>query len=90
MRCHQEYRKGDRVICPVCRQHYMKRGSEKCRWCVGIKDPGRKTHLKPRHPCTHNTGQQRCQRDGRLFVCGRSSKSARGCDYFIEKSEVTA
>jgi hypothetical protein len=88
MRCHQEYRKGDRVICPVCRQHYMKRDAEKCRWCVGIKDPGRKTRLKPRHPCTHSIGQQRCQRDGRLYVCSRSPKTADGCDHFRKREAV--
>ena len=92
MRCHQEYRKGDHVICPVCRQHYMKRDAEKCQWCVGIKEPGRKTRRKtrrkPRHPCTHSIGQQRCQRDGRLYVCSRSPKTADGCDHFRKREAV--
>lgn len=89
-RCHHQYRVGY-VICPECKRHYMKPGNDKCRWCVGIKDPGRpfaynyKRHQ--RHPCAHRIGQQRCQRNGRTFVCGHSSKKAAACDYF-EKREA--
>jgi hypothetical protein len=87
-RCHHEYRRG-RVICPVCHQHYIPPGEEKCRWCRGIKNPGRPFKLnykiRQKHPCGHRVGKQRCQRDGRLFVCGRSSRNARGCDHFLER-----
>ena len=92
MRCHQEYRKGDRVICPVCRQHYMKPGNDKCRWCKGMPfagakfKPSYKVHQK--HPCAHRVAQQRCQRDGRLFVCSRSSKGAESCDYFQKRGKA--
>jgi hypothetical protein len=91
LRCHHAYRTGY-VICPVCREHYMKRDAEQCRACTGLKYPklqGRKQpynyRAKQRHPCAHRVGQQRCQRDGRLFVCGRSSKNASGCEHFEER-----
>ncbi len=88
-RCHQEYRKGDRVICPVCRQHYMKRDADKCRWCRGMPYTGRKSRHPPRHPCGHRVGQQRCQRNGRLFVCGTSSRKARDCEHFEERVKAS-
>lgn len=91
MRCHHAYRTGY-IICPVCRQHYMRPGKEMCRACAVLKYPelrGRhqsyRYHAKQRHPCAHRAGQQRCQRDGRCFVCGHSSKKAEACEYFKER-----
>ena len=90
--CHYQYRKG-RVICPVCNQHYMPANAEKCRWCQGwFKTPDQVTksktarrRIRQRHPCGNRTGQQRCQRNGRLYVCGFSSAKAPECDHFCEK-----
>jgi len=89
--CHEQYRKG-LVICPVCRKHYMKRTSEKCGHCRGdipIMHNGRLKWRKPRlneFPCGHRISRQRCQRDGHLYVCGRSAKDAEGCDYYKARS----
>lgn len=92
-RCHREYRQG-KVICPECRQHYIVRDGphDRCRWCRGIKNPGVVPKRKriSRHPCGNRIGQQRCQRGGRLYVCGYSSKGARACEHFNErKTEAT-
>ncbi|MDP3563539.1 MAG: hypothetical protein Q8R70_03520 [Methanoregula sp.] len=88
--CHEQYRKG-LVICPVCRQHYMKRTSEKCGHCRGdirISRDGKIRYHKPtakRHPCTHRMGQQRCQRDGKLYVCAHAKRTASTCDHYQER-----
>lgn len=88
-RCHEAYRLGMR-ICPICKKHYFAKdnGHSRCRFCRGMKYPGpKKGGRKPRlnHPCGNRIGQQRCQRDGRMFVCGYSSKNARDCDHFTER-----
>jgi hypothetical protein len=87
--CHHQYRNG-RVICPVCHQHYMPRDAEKCRWCRGMPYAGLKTKQKKslKHSCGHYLGSQRCQRNGRTFICSRSSKTAPGCDYFQKREAV--
>jgi hypothetical protein len=88
--CHSRYRSGY-VICPICRQHYMKRGSDECRWCRGMPFSGRKLkkRTKPsKHICDHRFGQQQCHRDGRVFICTRSSKTAPGCDHFLKREAV--
>lgn len=87
-RCHHEYRCG-KVICPICRQHYIQRDGprDRCRWCRGIKQPGLQSRYKYRqnHPCNRRIGKQRCQRTGRVFVCGYSAKKCRACDHFEER-----
>lgn len=87
-RCHHAYRTGY-IICPVCRQHYMKPGNEMCRWCRGMPHAGKpfEKRVKPsKHICDHRFGQQQCHRDGRVFICTRSSKTAPGCDYFKKRA----
>jgi hypothetical protein len=90
-RCHQAYRSGY-VICPECRQHYMKPGNDKCRWCKGMPfagakfKPSYKVHQK--HPCAHRVAKQQCRRDGRVFICSRSSAGAAGCDYFQKRGKA--
>lgn len=87
-RCHHEYRQG-KVICPVCKQHYIVKDGphDRCRWCRGIAQPGAPyvRKYRPKHPCGNRVGQQRCQRDGRLFVCGWSTRKCRDCDHFRER-----
>lgn len=91
-RCHHEYRHG-KVICPVCRQHYIVKDGphDRCRWCRGIKNPGvrPKRRKLSRHPCGNRVGQQRCQRDGRLYVCGWSGSKCRDCEHFREREART-
>lgn len=90
-RCHHQYRIGY-VICPVCRQHYMKPGKEMCRWCRGMPTSGRpftyNYKRKQRHPCAHRIANQRCQRGGRCYVCSWSSKKATGCEHFLKKEAL--
>lgn len=91
MRCHHEYRTG-KIICPICKKHYIaKEGKhDRCLWCRGVKNPGqkKKNRTRLRHPCGNRVGQQRCQRDGRMFVCGFSAVKCRQCDHFKEKGGV--
>lgn len=89
--CHAKYRKGLR-ICPECKQHYHYPSMhDKCQYCrgdVAVNKFGRQTRKnRSRHPCSHRIGQQRCQRNGKLYVCARPAKSATGCDYY-EAREV--
>lgn len=94
-RCHHEYRQGKK-ICPECRQHYIARANDKCRWCRGIRQPGHSSFYseaarrsRQRHPCGNRAGQQRCQRNGRLYVCAWSASKCRACDHFREKGART-
>ncbi len=89
--CHHAYRTGY-IICPECRQHYMKPGKEKCRHCAGNKHPKSKQPYtyrdKQRHACKRRKGMQRCLRDGKVFVCGYSSQKASGCEHFEERAKA--
>jgi hypothetical protein len=91
--CHENYRRG-RVICPVCRKHYIRRTSEKCRWCRGLAIVSRKGKAyfrKPekyrRHPCRFHESYQGCQLHR---ICTHSWRRARACGEFEErKKEVS-
>jgi hypothetical protein len=90
--CHRMYRRGY-VICPVCKEHYMRRGSDKCQHCRGVKvHPRKRPHHTSRkrrmlHPCRFRETFQRCQMHG---LCTHSWKRARGCGGFEErKKEVS-
>lgn len=88
--CHHMRHKGyDR--CPEC-GGWMKRGSEKCAKCRGWRARNTKRGIV-RHPCSHNIGRQRCQRDGRVLVCPYSPRTAQQrCDpdHFKIREAVTS
>jgi hypothetical protein len=60
-------------------------GREKCSKCESWRSKNVKRG-KVKHTCAHNTGRQRCQRNGQLLVCGRNPRNAEGCDYFKAKA----
>jgi hypothetical protein len=84
------------VICPVCKQHYMLRDSphDRCKWCRGMPYAGRRNktsqHHIPKHPCSNRAAMQRCHRDGKVFVCGRSARAACQCDHFQKREAATS
>jgi hypothetical protein len=97
--CNKNESKGKHP-CPSCiRKHvkdpdhyiqYIGQGEEMCYRCENpIK---KKQMITPRHICGNRHGVQRCLRDGRVFICTRSSKTAPGCDHFVvrKKREVQA
>ena len=83
--CHRMKHRGYER-CPEC-GGWMARGSEKCSRCRGYSGLARQ---KSRHPCGRHRGQQRCQRDGRVFICSRSPKTAEGCDHLLEREAATS
>jgi hypothetical protein len=86
-KCHWMYRRGY-VICPACKMHYMRHGSDKCQHCRGIRVYARRkphhTSRKRRllHPCGHRLTFQRCTVHG---ICTHSWKRARECGGFEER-----
>jgi len=86
--CHWMYRRGY-VICPECHEHYMRRGSEKCQHCRGVRVyTRRKPHYTSRkrrllHPCRFRETFQRCTISG---TCTHSWKRARECGKFEERT----
>jgi hypothetical protein len=83
--CHHNYRRG-LVICSVCLEkgeyHYMLRGRDKCSRHDNRPQIVRGRKMR-RHPCTRNTGPQRCIVK---VVCPYSPKKAEAeCRDFKER-----
>jgi len=83
--CHQQYRRGF-LVCPVCKQHYIRPGSEKCQVCKGAKyvtGNGKVvTRRRPHHPCKHRAAPQLCDLHR---ICTYSWRRARECGKFEER-----
>lgn len=85
-RCHYAYRR-NLVICPVCREHYMRPTSEKCQHCRGEIRTSREGRIykssitKKRHPCGNHARFQVCKLHR---ICTFSPKRARECKEFKE------
>lgn len=92
-RCNLQESKGRRP-CPSCIEkhaadpshyiHYIGQGEESCFNC---RNPEvRKRKKESHHACLRRAGTQQCYRDGRVYICTRSSKTAPGCDYFQKRA----
>lgn len=90
-RCHKMHRKG-LVICKICKAHYHARGRDGCKHCRPDKKPQRPRRptrpysMRQRHPCSRRLGLQKCQRQGRTYICPHSAKKAEGmCEHFMKR-----
>ena len=91
-RCNKMEAKG-RHPCPSCVEkhrtdpshwiRYIGQGEEICFHC---RNPGKRKRKRiPRHSCARRGSTQTCHRDGRVYICTRDSKTAPGCDHFLER-----
>jgi hypothetical protein len=85
--------------CPACVEkhrddpahpiRYIAQGKETCSRCEGWPAKNVRLRYRIRHPCGNRAGQQRCLRDGRVFICAWTAKKCRGCEHFREREVRT-
>ena len=92
--CNKMESKG-RHPCPSCIEkhrtdpahpiRYITQDKETCFKCKGWSAINARRNDRNRHPCGNHSSQQRCLRDGRVFICAWTAKKCRGCKHFRER-----